>query len=66
MPISTNGYYKPTPAKVRKIADSVSGAIKVIGASTIVSSSPMAGLILMVLGEAVNIFSNFFVDDTTT
>lgn len=61
-----NGYYKPTPEKIRKIADSVSSAIKVIGASTVIIANPVAGLVLMVLGEAVKIFSNFFVDDKSS
>lgn len=63
MQISTKGYYNPTPQKVRKVADTVAGSLKVIGASAVVASNPIAGLIMLVLAEAVKIFSNFFVDD---
>lgn len=62
MPISTNGYYEPTPAKIRKVADTVAASLKVIGASKVVSASPMAGLIVMALGELATIVSNFWVD----
>lgn len=63
MQISTRNYYKPTPAKIRKAADAISGSLKVVGASSIVAANPIAGLIIMIIGEAIKIASNFFIDD---
>jgi hypothetical protein len=62
MPISIKGYYAPTPAKVRMVADGVDKLLKVVGASTIVTNHPIGGLVVLVAGELVKMLSNFFVE----
>ena len=62
MKFDLNGYYDPTPAKMRKVGDLLQYGSTVF-AGTQISENPNVSLILLVIGSIGKILSNFFVED---
>jgi hypothetical protein len=63
MKFEINGYYKPTPEKIRKVGDVLQYGAQVAAGASIVNEKPEIGLIVMIIGSIGKILSNFFVDD---
>jgi hypothetical protein len=61
-----NEYWKPTPKKVRKIADAISGACVFSGGLTSLNGHPIVGTIIFATGFLAKILSNFFSEDKLT
>jgi hypothetical protein len=63
MKFDINGYYKPTPSKIRKVGDIMQYGAQIATGASIVNNKPELGLIVMILGAVGKILSNFFVDE---
>lgn len=63
MTFGWNEYWKPTPKIVRKIADAVNTLTAAAGTYTAITGNTKIGVIVMVVGYAVKIISNFFSDE---
>lgn len=55
-------YWKPTPKKIRKIADAISGACLFSGGLTSLNGHPIVGTIIFATGFLAKILSNFFTE----
>lgn len=66
MKFSWNGYWKPTPKKIRKAADAVVSACTFAGGLTSLNGHPVVGTIIFVIGFLAKIFSNFFTEEPTS
>lgn len=62
MKFDISGYYKPTPAGVRKVGDIMQYGAQVAAGASIVNEKPEVGLIIMIIGAVGKILSNFFVE----
>jgi hypothetical protein len=62
MKFSLNGYYKPTPAGVRKVGDVLQYGAQVATGVSIINEKPELGLLVMIVGAVGKILSNFFVE----
>lgn len=62
MKFELGGYYKPTPAGIRKVGDAMQYGAQVVAGASIVNEKPELGLIVMVIGAVGKILSNFFVE----
>ena len=58
-----NEYWKPTPKKIRKAADAISGACVFSGGLTSLNGHAIIGTIIFAIGFLAKIFSNFFSED---
>jgi hypothetical protein len=56
-------YWKPTPKKIRKMADAISGATVFAGGLTSLNGHPIAGTIIFCAGFLSKILSNFFAEE---
>ena len=56
-------YWKPTPRKVRRIADAISGACVFSGGLTSLNGHPIVGTIIFAVGFLAKILSNFFTEN---
>lgn len=65
MKFKWSGYWKPTPKKIRKIADAIVAAATFSGSIVVLNGHPLAGTIIFVLGFIAKVVSNFFQDDKT-
>jgi hypothetical protein len=63
MKFKWSGYWKPTPKKIRKIADAIVAATTFSGSATVLNGHPLAGTIIFVLGFVAKVVSNFFEED---
>jgi hypothetical protein len=63
MKFDISGYYKPTPAGVRKVGDIMQYGAQVAAGASIVNEKPEIGLIVMIVGAVGKILSNFFVEE---
>lgn len=63
MKFKWSGYWKPTPKKIRKIADAIVAAATFSGSIVVLNSHPLAGTIIFVLGFVAKVVSNFFQED---
>lgn len=63
MKFKWSGYWKPTPKKIRKIADAIVAATTFSGSATVLNGHPLAGTIIFVLGFVAKATSNFFEED---
>jgi len=63
MKFKWSGYWKPTPKKIRKIADAIVAATTFSGSITVLNGHPLAGTIIFVLGFVAKVVSNFFEED---
>jgi len=63
MKFELNGYYKPTPSKIRKVGDIMQYGAQIATGASIVNDKPELGLIVMIIGAVGKILSNFFVED---
>lgn len=62
MKFEINGYYKPTPEKIRKVGDIMQYGAQIAAGASIVNQKPEIGLIVMIIGSIGKILSNFFVE----
>ena len=65
MKFSWNGYWKPTPKKIRKAADAVVSACTFAGGLTSLNGHVVVGTIIFVIGFLAKILSNFFTEEPT-
>lgn len=63
MKFDISGYYKPTPAGVRKVGDIMQYGAQIAAGASIVNEKPEIGLIVMIVGAVGKILSNFFVEE---
>jgi hypothetical protein len=63
MKFSLSGYYKPTPAKVRKVGDVLQYGAQIATGASIVNEKPELGLLVLIIGSVGKILSNFFVEE---
>jgi hypothetical protein len=63
MKFELDGYYKPTPSKIRKVGDIMQYGAQIATGASIVNNKPELGLIVMIIGAIGKILSNFFVDE---
>lgn len=56
-------YYKPTPAKWRKIGDSLLAGSTVITAASFIGDYHTLGMIALIIGATGKFITNFFTDD---
>jgi hypothetical protein len=63
MKFDINGYYKPTPSKIRKVGDIMQCGAQIATGASIVNNKPELGLIVMIIGAIGKVLSNFFVDE---
>jgi hypothetical protein len=63
MKFKWSGYWKPTPKKIRKVADAIVAATTFSGSATVLNGHPLAGTIIFVLGFVAKVVSNFFEED---
>lgn len=62
MEFKVNGYYEPTPSKMRKIGDIMQYGSQIFAGTQIVNGDPRLGLVVMIVGAVGKILSNFFVE----
>lgn len=62
MKFSLNGYYKPTPSRIRKVGDILQYGAQIAAGASIVNEKPELGLLVMIIGSVGKILSNFFVE----
>ena len=60
---SAQNYYKPTPAKLVKLAMAMKGFIASVSVGTFVSGNETIAFVLLVVGAVLNEVINFFSDD---
>lgn len=58
-------YWKPTPKKIRKMADAISGACVFAGGLTSLNGHAIVGTIIFCAGFLAKILSNFFAEEGT-
>jgi hypothetical protein len=58
-------YWKPTPKKIRKLADAVISASVFAGTISSLNDRPMIATIIFVSGFVCKIVSNFFSEEET-
>jgi hypothetical protein len=63
MKFDIGGYYKPTPAGIRKVGDVMQYGAQVATGVSIVNEKPELGLVVMIIGAVGKILSNFFVEE---
>ena len=63
MKFKWSGYWKPTPKKIRKVADAIVAATTFSGSAVVLNGHPLAGTIIFVLGFIAKVVSNFFEED---
>jgi hypothetical protein len=59
-------YWKPTPKKIRKLADAIGGACVFAGGLTSLSGHAIVGTVIFTAGFLAKILSNFFAEEGTT
>lgn len=60
---SIANYYKPTPARIRKIADSILAGVLFLSASSIFNEHSGFALAIFSVGAIAKVVSNFFTED---
>lgn len=63
MRFDLNGYYSPTPEKIRKFGDFLLWFSQIIGSNEILKDNPQIGIIVIVAGTIGKAISNFFVEN---
>ena len=58
-------YFKPTPKKIRSIADAVVAATTFGGSIIILNGEPKVGTVIFVVGVIAKFISNLFAEDET-
>lgn len=64
MKFKIDGYYHPTPQKLRKLGDALLGISQFAAGYSVISDSKELTIIFMVLGMVGKALTNFFVEDT--
>lgn len=62
MQVSLKGYHKPTPVKIKKVADAVLVATTALG--PVFHTVPGVGIAVMTIGAVAKLLSNIFVDES--
>lgn len=62
MRVALNGYDKPTPPGVKRVADAVLASTTMLG-PVLLTVNPALGVATMVVGSVAKLISNLFVDD---
>ena len=65
MKFGISQYWKPTPKKIRKLADAVISASVFAGTISSLNDKPIIGTIIFVFGFLSKIISNFFSEEET-
>jgi len=65
MKFNWNGYWKPTPKKIRKLADAIIAATTFSGSLVVLNGDAKVGTVIFVIGFIAKILSNFFTEDGT-
>lgn len=63
MKFSWNGYWKPTPKGIRRIADSLLAAGMLVATFSVYANYPRFSFWVMFICGIAKFFSNFFTDD---
>lgn len=63
MKFKLDGYYRPTPEKIRKVGDVLQYGAQIAAGASIVNEKSEIGLIVMIIGSIGKILSNFFVEE---
>ena len=58
-----DGYYKPTPAKMRKIGDTLLGMSQFLTGYSIIMEEKWLALLCILIGTIGKGFTNFFTED---
>lgn len=66
MKFGISSYWKPTPKKIRKLADALLAAVTFSGTTVILNGYPVLGTVMFVIGFVAKFLSNFFEEDTST
>ena len=66
MKFSWNGYWKPTPKNIRKMADAIVAATTFSGSMIVLNGEPKIGTGIFIAGFVAKILSNFFTEDKST
>lgn len=61
MKFDLNGYYSPTPEKIRQLGDFLLWISQALGSNEILSNNPKIGLIIIISGTIGKALTNFFV-----
>lgn len=62
MIFSWNSYWKPTPAKVRKVADAVVAITTALGSYVTMDGKSTLGVVIFITGYVAKMVSNFFTE----
>ena len=66
MKFSWNGYWKPTPKNIRKMADAIVAATTFSGSMIVLNGEAKIGTGIFIAGFVAKILSNFFTEDKST
>ena len=66
MKLSWNGYWKPTPKNIRKMADAIVAATTFSGSMIVLNGEPKIGTGIFIAGFVAKILSNFFTENKST
>ena len=58
-----NGYFDPTPKKIVRIADSITGACVFSGGLSSLNGHPIVGTVIFAIGFLAKIASGFFTEE---
>jgi len=63
MKFTLSGYYKPTPKKIKKLADSILTGCTFAAGYTSLNGNPMLGTGIFIVGFIAKIISDFFTEE---
>ena len=63
MKFTLSGYYKPTPKKIKKIADSIVAGCATAATYISLNGDPKIGTIIFIVGVVAKIVSGFFTEE---
>lgn len=63
MKFDPNGYYKPTPAKLRKLGDALLGSSQFLTGYAIIMDEKYIAIGCIVIGTIGKFLTNFFTED---
>lgn len=61
MKFDLEGYYEPTPEKIRKFGDFLLWFSQIIGSNEVLTNNPKVGLLVIITGTIGKALTNFFV-----
>jgi len=66
MKFSINSYYKPTPAKMRKLGDALLGCSQFMSGYAIIMDEKYIAISCIAIGTIGKFLTNFFTEDNAT